>query len=290
MILQETYVLENGVLIPKVGLGTWHIKDNIEQVICDAVEVGYRHIDTAQAYGNEEGIGRGIKKCGLPREELFLQTKLHATKKDYESAKEAIEKSLKRLEVDYIDLMIIHSPQPWEEVNQSEERYYEGNVLAYKALEDAYKEGKLRAIGVSNFNNEDMQNILDHCEIKPMVNQILTHISNTKFDIIQFNQERNILIEGYSPIAHGEILKNEIIVDMANKYQVSVPQLCIRYVLQLGAVALPKTANKEHMISNAKLDFEILENDMEILKNIEPIKDYGESSKFPCFGGTKPTY
>ncbi|MBR2824943.1 MAG: aldo/keto reductase [Solobacterium sp.] len=290
MILQETYELNNGVKIPKVGLGTWQIKDGIEEVIKNAVEVGYRLIDTAQAYGNEEGIGKGIQECGIPREEIFLETKLHATKKDYFSAKQAIDESLVRLDVDYIDLMIIHSPQPWEEVNQSEERYYKGNVEAYHALEDAYKEGKLRAIGISNFLNSDTQNILDHCSIIPMANQILTHISNTKLDIIKFNQERNIFIQAYSPIAHGEILKNEKIIEMANKYNVSVPQLCLRYVIELGAIPIMKTANKDHMISNAQLDFHITDEDMTILNDFDPIQDYGASSKFPCFGGKKPTY
>lgn len=290
MILQETYTLSNGVTIPKVGLGTWQIKDGIEEVIKNAVDVGYRLIDTAQAYGNEEGIGRGIQLCGIPREEIFLETKLHATKKDYYRAKQAIDESLVRLDVDYIDLMIIHSPQPWEEVNQSEERYYKGNVEAYRALEDAYKEGKLRAIGVSNFLNSDLQNILDHCSIVPMVNQILTHISNTKFDLIEFDRAHNILIQAYSPIAHGEILKNEKMMEIASKYGVSVPQLCLRYVIELGVIPIMKTANKDHMISNAQLDFHISEEDMKLLKEFEPIQDYGESSKYPCFGGTKPTY
>ena len=181
--------------------------------------------------------------------------------------------------------MIIHSPQPWDKVNQCDDRYVEGNRAAWKALEDAYKEGKLRAIGVSNFQISDLKNLMETCEIKPMVNQILCHISNTPLELIKFCQENDIVIEAYSPIAHGEILHQPEIKAIADKYGVSVPQLCIRYVLQLGAIALPKTANPSHMENNSKVDFEITAEDMEILKQFKHIESYGESSGFPVYGG-----
>ncbi|MBR2521899.1 MAG: aldo/keto reductase [Coriobacteriales bacterium] len=183
-------------------------------------------------------------------------------------------------------LMIIHSPQPWREVNKSEDRFYEGNIEAWRALEDAYKAGKLRAIGVSNFLEGDLDNIIENCEIKPMVNQILAHISNTPFELIEYCQANDIVVEAYSPIAHGEAFKNEAIKAMAAKYGVSVAALCVRYTLQLGTVSLPKTANPDHMRDNANVDFVISDEDMEALRNIEHIKDYGEHSFFPVYGGS----
>lgn len=182
-------------------------------------------------------------------------------------------------------MMIIHSPQPWVEVNQSDNRYFEENRQVWKAMEDAVEAGKVRTIGISNFLENDIDNILLDCKINPAVNQILAHISNTPLKLIDYCKNKDILVEAYSPIAHGEALKNKSIKDMADKYNVSIAQLCIKYDLQLGMVVLPKTANPEHMKSNSNLDFTISEEDMEILKNIEPIKDYGKSGVFPVFGG-----
>jgi diketogulonate reductase-like aldo/keto reductase len=286
MILKENYTLSNGVTIPKLGLGTWFIpNENAAQAVCDAVEIGYRHIDTAQAYENEKGIGEGIRKCKINREELFITTKLAAEAKDYQSAAKGIEGSLQVLGLDYIDMMLIHSPQPWMEYGSEKDRCFEGNKEAWRALEDAYKAGKLRAIGVSNFIREDLENILSSCTVAPMVNQMLVHASNTPFELMEYTQSKGILVEAYSPIAHGEVLKNQKVAAIAEKYGVTVPQLCIRYDLQLGTLPLPKTANPEHMRSNVQVNFVISDEDMERLKKLERIKDYGESSFFPVFGG-----
>ena len=187
--------------------------------------------------------------------------------------------------LDYLDMMIIHSPQPWVEVNQSENRYVEGNRAAWKALEDAYKAGKLKAIGVSNFQIGDIESLVETAEIKPMVNQILLHISNTPLELVGYCQKNGIAVEAYSPNGHGEILNQPEIKKMAEKYGVSVPQLCIRYTLQLGTISLPKTANPDHMKANAEVDFEISPEDMEILKNFKKIESYGASSGFPVYGG-----
>ena len=282
----NTLTLSNNIKIPQLGLGTWFIDDaNVAEAVNAAATLGYRHFDTAQAYGNERGVGEGIRNCGISREELFVVSKVAAEHKTYEEAKQGIDETLKKMGLDYLDMMIIHSPQPWDKVNQCDDRYVEGNRAAWKALEDAYKEGKLRAIGVSNFQISDLNSLMETCEIKPMVNQILCHISNTPLDLIKFCQENNILVEAYSPIAHGVILHQPEIKAIADKYGVSVPQLCIRYVLQLGAVALPKTANPSHMENNAKVDFEITTEDMEILKQFKHIESYGESSGFPVYGG-----
>ena len=196
-----------------------------------------------------------------------------------------INKTLETMGLDYLDMMIIHSPQPWVKVNQSEDRYVEGNRAAWKALEDAYNAGKLKAIGVSNFQIEDIESLLQAAKIKPMVNQILLHISNTPIELVDYCQKNDIAIEAYSPIAHGEILNQPEIKKMADKYGVSVPQLCIRYTLQLGAISLPKTRNPEHMRSNALVDFEISAEDMEVLKSFKKIESYGASSGFPVYGG-----
>ncbi len=286
MIFEETYTLNNGNKIPKLGLGTWFIDDDkAAEAVRAAVKIGYRNIDTAQAYGNERGVGEGVRTCGIPREELFVGSKVAAEHKTYESAAKSIDETLEKMGLDYLDMMIIHSPQPWMEVNQSENRYEEGNREAWRALEDAYKAGKVKAIGVSNFNEHDLQNILDNCEIKPAVNQVLTHISNTPFAIIDFCRKHDIQIEAYSPVGHGEMLKNAEVGKMAEQYGVSIPQLCIRYTLQLGTVSLPKTANPEHMAANAQVNFEISDADMETLKNIDKIENYGDAGIFPVYGG-----
>ena len=282
----EKITLNNGVKIPQLGLGTWFIDDEkAADAVKAAVELGYRHIDTAQAYGNERGVGEGIRTCGVPREELFVVSKVAAEHKTYEEAKAGIDETLKKMGLDYLDMMIIHSPQPWVEVNQSENRYVEGNRAAWRALEEAYSEGKLKAIGVSNFQIGDLESLMETAEIKPMVNQVLCHISNTPLELIDFCQKNDIAIEAYSPIAHGEILSQPEIKAIADKYGVSVPQFCIRYTLQLGAISLPKTANPEHMESNAKVDFTISAEDMEVLKNFKKIENYGAASSFPVYGG-----
>ncbi len=283
MMLQETYTLSNGVTIPRVGLGTWMIEgDDAEQAVKTAARLGYRHIDTAQDYGNEAEVAAGIKACGVPREEMFLTTKLAARYKDYDSATEAIDGSLERMGLDYIDLMIIHSPQPWENFG-GEDRFAEGNREAWRALEDAHKAGKIRAIGLSNFAEQDIDNILANCSVKPVVNQILAHVSNTPWDLIEYSRNNGMLVEAFSPVGHGELFKNKEIAAMAERYGVSIPQLCIRYDLQLGLLPLPKTANEAHMENNADVDFAISDEDMETLKNMAPIEDYGEASVFPVF-------
>ncbi len=285
MILQESYRLENGVQIPRLGLGTWFIADDkAARAVRDAVEVGYRLIDTAQAYGNERGVGEGVRICGLPRKDLFVTSKVAAEAKTYEAAARSIDETLDKMGLDYLDMMIIHSPQPWTEF-RVEKRYFAENKEVWRALEDAYAAGKLRAIGVSNFLQDDLENLLEDCRIKPMVNQILLHITNTDRALLEYCRAQGILVEAYSPIAHGEALKNPAITQMAEKYGVTPAQLCIRYVLQLGTVALPKTANPAHMRDNAVVDFQISPEDMHTLETMEKIESYGEFDMFPVFSG-----
>ena len=285
-MFNKSMKLNNGVVIPQLALGTWLIDDEkVTDAVKSALQMGYRHIDTAQAYGNERGVGEGVRQSGIPRDEIFITSKVAAEHKSYEIAAKSIDDTLSLMKMDYLDMMIIHSPQPWKEVNQSENRYKKENQEVWRALEDALEAGKLRAIGVSNFLEEDVQNILKTARIKPQVNQILAHISNTPLDLIQYCQNEGIAVEAYSPVAHGEALKNPKIVAMAKKYGVSVVQLCIRYCIQLDMIVLPKTANPDHMRENADLDFEISQEDMKELLAIDKIQDYGEASFFPVYGG-----
>ena len=283
MITDETYTLSNGVEIPKLGLGTWFIDDDTAaQAVRDAVAAGYRNIDTAQAYGNERGVGEGVRTADVPREELFVSTKLAAEIKDYEGAVAAIDSSLATMGLDHIDLMLIHSPQPWDDFRGGD--YAEGNRAAWRALEEALAAGKLRAIGVSNFQQADIESLLEGASVVPHVNQLLVHVGNTPAELIEYCTGKGILVEAYSPMAHGEMMKNSEVTAMAERYGVSVPQLCIRYTLDLGTVSLPKTANPAHMRDNAQVDFTISEEDMNTLRGLEH-REYGEFSFFPVYSG-----
>ena len=285
MILNETYTLADGTAIPKLGLGTWFIDDDkAAQAVREAVKLGYRLIDTAQAYGNERGVGEGVRTCGLPREQLFVASKVAAELKDYDSAAKSIDETLNKMGLDYLDQIIIHSPQPWTEF-RVEKRYFEENRAVWRALEDAQAAGKVKVIGVSNFLRDDLENLLSDCRVRPMVNQILLHISNTDKALVDYCKEQNIQVEAYSPIAHGEALKNPAIAAMAQKYGVIAAQLCIRYVIQLGTVALPKTADPAHMKDNAAVDFVISDADMDALVHMDRIQSYGDFNVFPVFSG-----
>ena len=285
MILNETYTLANGMTIPKLGLGTWFIDDDkAAQAVREAVKLGYRLIDTAQAYGNERGVGEGVCTCGLPREQLFVASKVAAELKDYDSAAKSIDETLNKMGLDYLDQIIIHSPQPWTEF-RVEKRYFEENRAVWRALEDAQAAGKVKVIGVSNCLRDDWENLRSDCRVRPMVTQSLLHISNTDTALVDYCKEQNIQVEAYSPIAHGEALKNPAIAAMAQKYGVTAAQLCIRYVIQLGTVALPKTADPAHMKDNAAVDFVISDADMDALVHMDRIQSYGDFNVFPVFSG-----
>ncbi|QKY69853.1 aldo/keto reductase [Lentibacillus sp. CBA3610] len=284
MVLNETYTLSNGVKIPKLGAGTWMIdNDTVVQVVKGALDSGYRHIDTAEAYLNEKGVGRAIWESNVDRDDIFVTTKLDGNIKNYDEAVKAIDESLKHLEMDYIDLMLIHSPQPWAEFRDENNHYFEENLEAWRALEEAYEAGKLRAIGVSNFEQRDLENLINHGKIKPMVNQILTHITNVPTGVIDYSHSQDIVVEAYSPIAHGAILDHPAVKEIAEKYEVSPAQLSIRYVLQLGTVALPKSTNKDHMKNNTAVDFTISDEDMKALNDLPLIETYGDDEDQPVF-------
>ncbi|MBQ9520715.1 MAG: aldo/keto reductase [Acholeplasmatales bacterium] len=267
--MNKTIKLNNNMDMPVLALGTWLMTNEEARLsVIEAVKLGYRFIDTAEGYQNEEGVGLGLKECGVPREEIFLQTKLKAEIKNYDDAKREIELSFKKLDVDYIDSVIIHWPTPWE-LRNGNVRFEKENLEVWRALSEYVKEGRIRTIGLSNFWASDVKNILDNAEIKPTVNQIKVHIGETPLDLINYCKENNIVVQAYSPIAHGKLLNNEMVAKMAAKYNVSISQLCIRYTLQLGLVSIPKTTHPEYMKMNMNVDFVISDEDMEILKSIK---------------------
>lgn len=260
--------LNNGKDIPNIGLGTWMIKNKLAaEAVKEAIKAGYRHIDSARVYFNEKGVGEGIRQCGLKREEVFVTSKVYQGHKTYLKAMKAIDHSLRRMGLDYIDLMLIHWPKPIFSLH-SKKTYFKENLDVWRAFEDAYHAGKLKAIGVSNFSIDDLENLIKHTNIKPMVNQIKIHIGHTPMALITYCQQHGIVVEAYSPIARGRAMQHKEIVDMAKKYHVSVPQLCIRYTLDLGVVTLPKTGNPHHMKDNLDVDFVISDDDLKRLKEM----------------------
>jgi diketogulonate reductase-like aldo/keto reductase len=261
------FVLNNGVIIPSIGFGTWQIPagESAYNAVSYALSNGYRHIDTAFNYGNEQSVGKAIKDCGIMRSKIFVTSKLPADIKTYIETLGSFDNTMTNLNLDYIDLYLIHAPWPW---NRKGYDFNKENIEVWKAMEEIYKSGRCRAIGVSNFEIPDMVAILDNCTIKPMVNQIRYFIGNTQHELVHFCQQNNILIEGYSPLATGAILANKKVASIAEKYNTTLPKICIRYVLQKGVVPLPKSTNPAHIKQNLDVNFEIALADMEYLDSL----------------------
>lgn len=270
MIVNETYALSNGVKIPKVGFGTWQSKSGEEAYnsVLWALEAGYRHIDTAYAYGNEESVGKAIKDSGVKREDIFVVTKLPAEIKSYDGAMKHFESSLKALGTGYIDLYLIHAPWPWTEVGKD---CTEGNIEVWKAFCELYKSGKVKSIGVSNFHPENIGPLIKATGVKPMVNQIRYFVGNTQEKVSEYCIQNGILIEAYSPLATGELLENGTLDPLAQKYAKSVAKICLRYCLQKGVLPLPKSTHRERILDNTDLDFEISKEDMAYLDSLHHI-------------------
>lgn len=259
--LQEYFPLSNGVQLPKIGFGTWQITD-VQQAYdatSSALASGYRHIDTARVYGNEESVGRAIRDSGIPRSELFVASKLPAEIKNHDEALASFETTMEAIGLDYVDLYLIHAPWPWDEIGKD---CSAGNKAIWTALETIHRSGRAKAIGVSNFNVTHLGIILDGCAIKPMVNQIRYFIGHTQPDVVEFCQAEGIQVTGYSPLATGKILANSEITAVAERYGKTVAQICIRYVLQKGVAPLPKSTHPERIRQNADVDFEIASADM----------------------------
>lgn len=265
-ILADDFVLPGGAKIPKLGFGTWQIPERTAyRAVSSALAIGYRHIDTARAYGNEAGVGRAVRDAGRPRGELFVTSKLPAEVKTYRGALQYFDRTMEALGLDYLDLYLIHAPWPWNEIGTD---YRRENVEVWKAMEEIHGSGRCRAVGVSNFGPADLEPILAGCKVKPAANQIEFFIGNTQPDVVEFCREQGILVEGYSPLATGRILGNEAIAALAEDYGVTLPQLCIRYVLQKGVLPLVKSTHEEYMRENAGVDFEIAAEDMRYLDGL----------------------
>lgn len=261
------YSLNDGREIPAIGLGTWQSeKPDAYRAVRAAIDCGYRHIDTAYAYENEDAVGQAVKESGVGREKLYLTTKLPSHIKTYDGAKEYCEKSLKALGTDYLDLYLIHAPWPWSDVGTD---CTEGNIEVWRAFIDLKKEGKLRSIGVSNFNGGHIEPLIKATGVVPAVDQIRFFIGNTQEPIWEYCKQQGILVEAYSPLATGKILEIKEIAEIAEKLGVNLAQLCIKYCLQRGTLPLPKSVTPSRIADNLKLDFEIPEEDMKALNSIK---------------------
>ena len=257
----QTVKLNNDVEMPMLGFGVFQVKDltECERSVADAIETGYRLIDTAQSYGNEEAVGKAIKRGGVPREQLFITTKLWIQSNGYEGTIKAFEQSLKKLKLDYLDLYLIHQPY--------------GDIYGeWRAMQELYKEGRIRAIGVSNFHPDRLMDLMIHNEIKPAINQIETHPFHQQLDTQNFLQENNVQIESWGPFAEGKnnLFHNDLLAGIADKHGKSIAQIVIRWLLQRGVIAIPKSVRKDRMAENFNVfDFELDAGDMEKIKTLD---------------------
>lgn len=254
--------LQNGVQMPIVGLGTWKSrKEDAYHAVKSAIEQGYRHIDTAAIYGNEDMVGKAIKDSKISREELFITTKVWNTSQGYQSTLDACNESLEKMGLEYIDLYLIH----WF-------KGYDNSLATYRALETLYKEGKVKAIGVSNYNIHHLQHLLDNVDIKPMVNQVETHITLQNHFLHQFCKENGIQLEAYAPLMSAqinELLENETMQTIAKNYHKTVPQIAIRWLLERGIVAIPKSTNSARIKANFDVfDFSLTDEDMKQIRGL----------------------
>lgn len=276
MALTDTYTMNNGLKIPVVGFGTWQANDDeAKQSVLWALEAGYRHIDTASGYKNEEEVGQAIKESGVSRDDIFLTTKLHNREHGYDKTKKAIDESLRKLDCDYIDLLLIHWPNPI----YSRDNWKEDNAGSWKAMEEAVEAGKLKSLGVSNFLVHHLDALMETAKIKPAVNQILLNPSEMQPEVVQYNKEHDIISEAYSPLGTGKIFEIDELKELADKYDKSIAQLVLKWSLQHSYLPLPKTVTKHRVWANTELfDFKIDEKDMKL---IDQLKGRAGSAKDP---------
>lgn len=277
--LSSTLILSNGVKIPCIGFGTWKMPDEVvEDAVSNAIACGYRHIDTAAAYFNEVGVGKGIKKSGIKREELVVTSKLPNAHHGYENTLASFYESLKRLDLDYLDLYLIH----WPIVEEQKDRYEEDIIETWRAFEKLYEEGKIRAIGVSNFMIEHLEILIKNANIKPTVNQIQLNPQCTEEKLRAYCRENNICVEGWSPLIQGKAFEREILQDMAKKYNKTIAQICVRFVFQLGVIPIPKSSNPDRIVNNGDIfNFEISEEDMKAIASLNVYGRIGNEPSVP---------
>ena len=264
MVLKENFVLSNKVQIPKIGFGTWQINPGAYEAVTFALKAGYRHIDTAEAYGNEADCAKAIKDFGLKRDEVFITSKLPSHVKNFDDAKIHFEQSLQRMKTNYLDLYLIHAPWPWSDQHSD---HKEGNIAVWKAFIDLYNEKKIRSIGVSNFGIKEVEYLYEATGVYPHVNQVPLCIGVSQDELRKHHHEKGILVEAYSPLATGKLLDNPKVLELAKKYNVTPAQICIKFTLQLDTLPLPKSTNESRIINNAQMDFTIDQEDMDTLLN-----------------------
>ena len=256
----ENIKLSNGVEMPQMGYGVYQVTpDECERCVSDALNVGYRMIDTAQAYANEEGVGNAVKKSGIARDELFIVSKVWISNYGYEKAKASIDESLRKLQMEYIDLMLLHQP-------------FCDRYGAYRALEEAYREGKLRAIGASNFYPDHLIDLASNVDVKPMVNQVETHVFDQQVEGQKYMDELDCRIMSWGPLAEGRngFFTNELLGEIGKKYGKSIPQVTLRWLLQRGVIIIPKSTHKERMAENLNIfDFELTADDMARIQTLD---------------------
>ena len=262
--LTDTFPMSNGVEIHKLGFGTWQIPDGAEAYdsVRTALDAGYRHIDTARAYGNEASVGRAVRDSGVPREEIFITTKCPAEVKTAAGARDAFEHSFDDLGLGPVDLYLIHAPWPWDAIGSD---HRAGNIEVWKVFEELYDQGKARSIGVSNFDPDDLESLLGAMEVVPHANQIRWFVGNTQDETTGYCKERNILVEGYSPLATGELLDDADIARIAKRLGRSVAQVSIRYLLEKDVLPLPKSTTPSRIRENADVDFTLSPEDVAAL-------------------------
>lgn len=263
----DPYILSNGVAIPCVGFGTWQVEngETAFRAVLEALKAGYRHIDTAQGYGNEQSVGDAVRHSGLKREDVFITSKLANSAHGYENTKAAFAETLRRLDTPYVDMFLIHWPNPLAFRDQ----WKEANAGSWKAMEELYRQGKIRALGISNFRPHHIEALLETADVAPAVNQIRLCPGNTQPAVADFSRKHHMLLEAYSPLGVGRVFKVPEIVETAQKYGVSVAQLCIRWSLQRGYLPLPKSVTPERIAQNADVfRFTLDEKDMALLSGL----------------------
>lgn len=271
--IMDTYQLVNGVSIPKIGFGTWQIPNGEEAYnsVLFALNNGYTHVDTAQIYGNEESVGQAIRDSKLAREEIFLTTKIWNDKHDYALAKASIEESMTKLGVDYLDLMLIHWPNPV--ALRENNAWIAGNAGAWQAMEEYYLAGKIRAIGVSNFMVHHLEALFKTATIKPMVNQVMLAPGTTQEELVTFCNHHRILLEAYSPLGTGSIFESDAAKEVAQRNDKTIAQVALRWSLQKGFLPLPKSVTPENILANLDVfDFKLSSDDMAALDSVEGVK------------------